>query len=114
MKRESCYYSCESLSKPLQRINDPAHFLFLYGRIVSVSPSKQYCLLLGSVNAIDSHSEKKQFTVWDVDNNQVISQCVLQSSLRTTLLCNVINSFAGFSWNEKNNTVLYMCAMIVI
>lgn len=114
MKRESCYYSCESLSKPLQRINDPAHFLFLYGRIVSVSPSKEYCLLLDSVKTVDSHSEKKQFTVWDVDNNQLVSQCVLESSLNTTLLCNVNNIFAGFSWNETNKTILYICSMIMI
>lgn len=70
--------------------------------------------MLGSVKTVDSHSEKKQFTVWDVDDNQVVSQCVLESSLNTALLCNVNNILAGFSWNETNKTILYICPMIMI
>lgn len=70
--------------------------------------------MLGSVKTVDSHSEKKQFTVWDVDDNQVVSQCVLESSLNIALLCNVNNIFAGFSWNETNKTILYICPMIMI
>lgn len=101
LRRISQYYSWQSQTKTLQPLVEQDHPILQYGKIVSVSPSKQYCLLLGFAKEL----KNKQFTVLDIDHNEVISQCVLTDSFQQ---CNVNNMFAGFSWNEELNEILYV------
>ena len=87
--------------KTIQPIVEKDHFIYQYGNIISVSPSKQYCLLLSTVKS----SSFPQLSVWDIDNNKLISHCILE---KEQAMINVNNSFAGFSWNEQSHQILYI------
>ena len=101
LQKEKHYYIWKPTMKTIQPIVEKDHFIYQYGNIISVSPSKQYCLLLSTVK----NSSFPQLSVWDIDNNKLISQCILE---KEQAMINVNNSFAGFSWNEQSHQILYI------
>ena len=99
LKRIKNYYSFDIEGKNCRHICESDHFIKLYGDIVSVSPSRQYCLLFGNTT--------KQFTIWDVDANSIVSQYKFDDNWENGNICNIQNAFSGFSWNEKRQEILY-------
>lgn len=97
LQKVRSYYSWNAEGETLQLLHKEDKSYFKYGTIISVSPSRRYCLLLG----VDGVSKKKQLTIWDIDMDKLVSNCYIDA-------CNVNNPFAGFSWDEENNRILYL------
>ena len=99
LHRVKHFYSWKPEGESIQPLEAIHSTILKHGNILSVSPSKRYCLLLGI--ALDLG--KKQFTVFDIDNDQIVSQCIIEDN---GMICNVNNPFAGFSWDEENCLIL--------